>query len=256
VDVARARSTRFTFDPARDDNPVWSPDGKNVVFSSYRSGQPKLYIKPADSSGEERPLGDQQGTPTSWSNDGRFLLLYAAAPKTANDIWVLPDPRQASQASKPMPFLATQFNEGLAQFSPDGRWVAYNSNESGTADIFVRPFSPDASGGAGAKWLVSKGGGANPRWRPDGKQLFYANIGLGFMAVDIDTSKGFQSGTPRRLFATPPPLPTQRGWTSGGFDTSWDVAPDGKKFLFVTTPSAGRPEAFTVVLNWEAGMKK
>jgi Tol biopolymer transport system component len=145
-----------------------------------------------------------------------------------------------------MPFLPTHFNAGLAQFSPDGRWVAYNSNESGTGtvDIYVRPFSPDASGGV------------NPRWRPDGKQLFYANIGLGFMAVDIDTSKGFQFGTPRRLFAAPPPLVTQGGWTSGGFDTSWDVAPYGKKFLYVTTPSAGRPESFTVMLNWEAGMKK
>jgi hypothetical protein len=156
-----------------------------------------------------------------------------------------------------MPFLATQFNEGLAQFSPDGRWVAYTSNESGTGtnDIFVRPFSPDASGGAGAKWPVSKGGGFSPRWRPDGKQLFYATINPDLMAVDIDTSRGFQAGTPRRLFATPPPLFNVSA-NGGLFPTGWDIAPDGKKFLFVTPTSAGRPDSFTVELNWEAGMKK
>ncbi|HXP87395.1 MAG TPA: protein kinase [Bryobacteraceae bacterium] len=246
VDVARGTSTRFTFDPARDDFPVWSPDGKNIVFASTRSGQAKLYIKPADGSGEERMLGEQTGTPTSWSKDGRFMLFTSVGPKTANDIWVLPDPGRASPASKPTPFLATQFSEGFAQFSPDGRWIAYTSNESSAADVFVRPFSSDASGGGGAKWLVSKSSGVYPRWRSDGKQLFYSTISLDFMAVDIDTSKGFQAGTPRRLFATPPPM----------LNIDWDIAPDGKRFLFVTTPNAGRPEPFTVVLNWEAGFNR
>ena len=250
VDVARGTSTRFTFDPARDDFPVWSPDGKNIVFVSNRTGHAKLYIKPADGSGEERPLGDQTGVPESWSKDGRFLLLTDQSQKTGSDLWVfpnpLPGPGRASPESKATPFLVTQFSEQLAQFSPDGRWVAYQSNESSAADVFVRPFSPDGNGGAGAKWLVSKGSGIYPRWRADGKQLFYSTISLDFMAVDIDTSKEFQAGTPRRLFSTPPPL----------INLGWDIAPDGKRFLFVTTPSAGRPEPFSVVLNWEAGLKK
>jgi Tol biopolymer transport system component len=250
VDVARGTSTRLTFDPARDDYPVWSPDGKNIVFASDRTGQSKLYVKPADGSGEERPLGNQTGVPTSWSRDGRFLLLTDQSQKTGSDLWAfpnpLPGPGRASQETKPAPFLATQFDEQFAQFSPDGRWVAYQSNESSAADVFVRPFSSDGNGGAGAKWLVSKGSGIYPRWRADGKQLFYSTISLDFMVVDIDTSKGFQAGTPRRLFPTPPPL----------INFAWDVAPDGKRFLFVTTPNAGRPEPFTVVLNWEAGLKK
>ena len=250
LDVARGTSTRFTFDPARDDAPVWSPDGKNIVFASNRTGQWKLYIKPADGSGEERPLGDQAGAPESWSKDGHFLFFTKTGEKTGNDLWVLSNPLpgsgRAPQDSRPSPFLATQFNEGGAQISPDGRWVAYESNESSISDIFVRPFSPEGNGSSGAKWLVSKGNSLAPRWRADGKQLFYSTVGLQFMAVDIDTTKGFQAGTPRRLFATPPPL----------INLGWDIAPDGKRFLFITTPNAGRPEPFTVVLNWETGLKK
>jgi Tol biopolymer transport system component len=245
LDVARNSSTRFTFDPANDDNPVWSPDGKNIVFSSNRKGDPKLYIKPADGSGEERLLTDQPGLPSSWSRDGRFLLFTSGSPKTGTDIWVLPNPGIASGEAKPMPLLATQFNEGDARISPDGRWIAYQTNESSTSDIYVRPFTTEGNG-AGAKWLVSKGVSLYPRWRDDAKQLLYTNINLELMAVDIDTSKGFQAGTPRRLFTAPPPM----------INIGWSMTADAKRFLFVTTPNGGRPAPFTVVLNWAAGLKK
>ena len=245
LDVARNSPSRFTFDPANDDNPVWSPDGKNVVFSSNRKGEPKLYIKPADGSGEERLLTDQPGVPSSWSRDGRVLLFTSGSPKTGNDIWVLPNPGLASGDAKPMPLLATQFNEQNAQVSPDGRWIAYQTNESGASDIYVRPFTAEANGG-GAKWLVSKGLSIYPRWRSDGKQLFYASPNLDIMGVDIDTSKGFQAGTPRRLFTAPPPLLT----------VGWSMTADAKRFLFITTLNGGRPAPFTVVLNWAAGLKK
>jgi Tol biopolymer transport system component/tRNA A-37 threonylcarbamoyl transferase component Bud32 len=249
IDIARGATTRFTFDPADDDNAVWSPDGKDVVFSSDRSGQPKIYIKRADGAGEERLLSDQPGTPTSWSRDGRFLLFTSSAPKTGADIWAMPDPR-ASTDAKPFPVLQTQFQESLAQFSPDGRWIAYMSSESSPADIYVRAFSPDdASGAGGAKWLVSRVGGINglPRWQPDGRRLFYASATtFDLLAVDIDTSKGFQAGAPRRLFAAPPPLIT----------VGMDTAQDGKRFLFVTTPDGGRTTPFTVVLNWAAALKR
>jgi Tol biopolymer transport system component/predicted Ser/Thr protein kinase len=241
LDISRGTSTRFTFDPACD-YPVWSPDGKNIVFASYRAGHPDLYIKPTDGSAEERVLlkSDDIKVPTGWSRDGRFLLFMAVSPKTRNDIWALP--MQGQQ--KPLPVLQTQFNETGGTFSPDGRWIAYTSNESGALEVYVRPFSPD--GGTGAKWLVSKGVAGYPRWRADGKRLFYITLNSQLMAVEIDTGKGFQAGTPRRLFAVP----------GAQLATNWDLAPDGKRFLFDTTPNPSRPAPFTVVLNWAAGLKK
>jgi Tol biopolymer transport system component len=243
LDVARGTSTRFTFDPARDDNPAWSPDGKNIAFSSNRSGQMDLYTKPADGSGEEKLLlkTDEPKTVERWTKDGRFLLFDSAGPKTSTDIWAL----SFSGNAKPVPLLQTQFQEGIERVSPDGRWLAYTSVESGTAEIYVRPFTPEAAGG-GAKWLVSKGAGIRPIWSPDGKQLFYISLALQVMAVDIDASKGFQAGTPRRLFTAPPQALT------GG----WDLSPDGKRFLFAAAPGAGRVIPFTVVVNWAAALKK
>ena len=250
VDVARDTSTRLTFDPANDDNPVWSPDGKDVVFSSNRTGQPKLYIKPADGSGEERLLADQAGTPTSWSRDGRWLLFTSPGPKTGADVWALPDPGGSSSDAKPFPVLATPFEEQQGQLSPDGRWIAYTSNETSSSDVYVRPFSANASASAaGAKWLISRTGGlsALPRWHPNGGRLFYTAVTtLDMMAVDVDTNAGFRAGTPRRLFAAPPPL----------LSVGWDIAPDGRRFLFVTTPDGGKPTPFTVVLNWAAALKR
>ena len=160
LDVARGTSTRFTFDPARDDYPAWSPDGKNIAFSSNRGGQMDLYIKPADGSGEEKLLlkTDEPKSEERWTKDGRFLLFTSTGAKTAQDMWALPFPGEA----KPVSLLQTQFVEAGARVSPDGRWLAYVSNESSLVDVYVRPFAPDAPAGSGAKWLVSKGGGLRP----------------------------------------------------------------------------------------------
>ena len=245
LDVVRGSSTRFSFDPARDDFPAWSPDGKNIAFSSYRGGgHGDLYIKPADGSGEGKLLlkTDEPKTVDRWTKDGRFLLFTSTGPKTAADMWALPFPGDA----RPVPLLQTQFQEAVARVSPDGRWLAYTSSESGTFENYVRPFTPESPAGTGAKWLVSKGAGAFPIWRPDGKELFYLSLTNQVMAVDIDTRKGFQAGTPRRMFTSPMAvLPTTR----------WDLSPDGKRFLFVAPPRAGRTIPFTVVLNWAAGLK-
>jgi Tol biopolymer transport system component len=249
MDVARGTNTRFTFDAADDDFPVWSPDGKTIVFSSNRTGQRLLYVKPADGSGEERAVADASGIPTSWSNDGRFIFFTRVSADTANDIWMVRDASPIGAESKPVSVLTTRFNEALAQLSPDGRWMAYTSNESSTIDVYVRPFSSEGSGGAagGPKWLISKGLGILPRWSVDGKQLFYVSpTSLDLMVVDIDTAKGLQVGTPTRLFTAPPPV----------IPVGWARSPDGKRFLFVTTPNGGRPEPFTVVVNWAASLKK
>jgi Tol biopolymer transport system component/tRNA A-37 threonylcarbamoyl transferase component Bud32 len=246
IDVARKTTTRLTFDPGNDDNPLWAPDGKSIAFASDRSGQPMLYVKPADGSRDERQLTDQPGVPTSWSRDGRFLLFTSGSSTTGGRIWVLPNPAQAARDAKPYPMIATRVPESGARFSPDGHWIAYQtSNESGVAEIYVRPFSVDTNTTpGGAKWLVSNGIAVSPRWASSGKQLLYFSVGSAdIMAVDIDTSGGFRAGTPRRLFGAHP----TRGW---------DLAPDGKGFLFVTTPNGGRTAPFTVILNWAAALKK
>jgi Tol biopolymer transport system component len=260
IDVARKTRTRLTFDPANDDQPVWSPDGKTIAFASNRSGQNKMYVKPADGSDAERLLTEQPGIPTSWSRDGRFLLFDTTSPVTRvrsgregpdggqSDIWVLPMTGQTGEWATPYPVLATRFSAQGAVFSPDSRWIAYMSIESSQPDVYVRPFVPDARGSTGAKWLVSAGGlPLYPRWSSSGKQLFYMRGGtFDVMAVDIDTRNGFQAGTPRRLFAAPPPLA----------GTGWALSPDDKRFLFITTPNGGRTAPFTVVLNWAAALKK
>jgi Tol biopolymer transport system component len=195
-------------DAGDDFNPVWSPDGTHVAFASTRTGLPKIYVKPADGSGEERLLAEMPGTPTSWSSDGRYLLFTSNSPETGNDLWAIADPRQPSGTAKPFTVLATPFNEIQGQFSPDGRWIAYTSNESSAADIFVLPFSTDGNASAGGKWLVSSGGlSGQPRWSAEGRRLFYTSgATFGVMAVDVDTRAGFQAGTPKRLFTAPPPL--------------------------------------------------
>lgn len=210
LDVTRGgASTRFTFDPARDDFPTWSPDGKTIAFASSRSGQLDLYIKPADGSGEEKLLlkTDEYKVLDRFTKDGRFLLFYSMSPRTGEDLWALPFPVGA----KPIALLQTQFNERRGRVSPDGRWLVYSSDDSGSQEIYVRPFTPEAPAGTGAKYLVSKGGGVRPFWRPDGKELFYLN-GTQVMAADIDTGR---DSRPVRLGACSVPRQGRRRARAG-----------------------------------------
>ena len=149
-------------------------------------------------------------------------------------------------------FLRTEFNEEDGHFSPDGHYVAYTSDESGRNEIYVRTFSADALGGAsdtGGKWLISTGGGIDPRWRRDGKELYYVAADGRLMAVDVAAGPGFQASAPKVLFQLPA-LSTNLTFQS------WDVSPDGKRFLFPVPVSGQDTTPFTVVLNWQAGLKK
>src|SRR5687768_4903775 len=202
-----------------------------------------LYSKNADGTGEERLiLQTEQGKcPTSWSKDGRFLFFQSNDPKAGFDIWVLPDPDGPTGATKPVPYLRTERQELLATLSPDGRWVAYVEFEANNSDVYVRPFDPRriAESAAGGKWLVSKGGAGNPRWRGDGRELYYSDTSLAMMAADVRTDQTFNPGAPRRLFTLP-------------LAYAGDVTPDGSRFLNVLTEGANAPAPFTVVTNWQS----
>jgi dipeptidyl aminopeptidase/acylaminoacyl peptidase len=251
LDIARNTSTRLTSDPALDVYPVWSPDGSRIVFASNRDGPFNLYQKASTGAGEEELLLRSNGnkTPNDWSRDGRFLLYCDSNPKTKCDLWVLP----LSGDRKPIPFLRTAFSETEGQFSPDGHWIAYRSNQSGKPEIYVRPF-PATVGGSG-QWTISNGGGTQPRWRRDGKELFYFSGEGTLMSVDLATSPVFRASIPQRLFDTR----ILAGDTPVLFSSTsfhWDVAANGKRFLINTATAESGSAPITVVQNWTALLKK
>lgn len=251
---SRGVSTRFTFDAAANGLPVWSPDGSHIAFRSNRSGQFDLYQKPSNGAGDGVLLfkSDEIKSPTDWSRDGRFLLFTSTSAKTNSDLWVLL--LGAASSSQPVPLLRTEAYEDFGSFSPDGRWIAYTSSESGRPEVYVRPFTPQgpvpsSTGDSAAmgKWQVSKDGATlmQPRWRADGKELFFMGRQT-IMAVDVSLAPVFRSGNPQPLFRFPL-----------GVGIRWDVTSDGKRFLAaVPADPAGDSEPITVVLNWPAGLKK
>jgi eukaryotic-like serine/threonine-protein kinase len=241
-DLVRNLRSRFTFDPANENGGVWSPDGSRVVFNSSRNGHLDLYWKLASGAGAEELLyaDERNKNPTSWSPDGKFILYTSGFdPKTGSDIWVLP----LAGERKPVPFLKTAFNERDGQFSPDGHWVAYESNESGRGEIYLASFP--ASGG---KSQVSLAGGTLARWRPDGKELFYIAPDQRLMAAAIGLKGGeIVIGAPQPLFG--PVL------NDGLYP--YDVAPGGQRFLAILPNGQAAPsESVTLVVNWPGGLKK
>jgi serine/threonine protein kinase len=232
-----ARSNRFTFDAADDLDTIWSPDGSRVVFTSTRKGSLDLYRKPADGSGSEELLRQSADDkrPDSWSPDGRFILYNSS--QNNGDLMVLP----LGADRKPFPFLSTQFNENQGVFSPDGKWVAYQSNESGRFEIYVRPFP-----GPGGQWQVSTGGGTMPRWSKEGRvgnyELFYLAPDRKMMAVAATSQGGtFVPGMPEVLFQTRAVLAVNR--------QSYDVARDGR-FLINIDLQDTSTEPIHLLLNW------
>jgi serine/threonine protein kinase len=248
LDFARGRNTRFTFGKGGNYDPIWSPDGNRIIFNSDRDGSMNLYQKLASGVKEEELLlkSSENKYPTSWSSDGRFLMYIARNAKNKDDLWVFP----LEGDHKPIPFQSHEFTEKNGRFSPDMRWVAYESDESGTAEIYVQAFSQASAGAsstASGKWLVSKGGGIAPRWRGDNKELFYRAPDGKVMAVDVTAGTVFQAGTPKPLFQVP---------LAGTSIDRWDVASDGNRFLLVTPAAESRPSPFNVILNWTSLLKK
>jgi eukaryotic-like serine/threonine-protein kinase len=236
-DLARGVNSRFTFSAGNNFCPVWSPDGSRIVFTSEGAGSSSLLEKPATGQGEEKLLlKSEEGrvVASDWSRDGKYIA-YSLRGKESWDILVLP----TFGDHKPIPVLRTPFNELWPTFSPDGRFVAYQSNESGRTEIYVQTF-PDASG----KWQVSAAGGIDASWRADGKEIFYRAPDQKIMAVDVQAGETFQAGIPRPLFSARVP--------SGAFRNRYAATADGQRFLFVAPLGRESMTPTTVVLNWFA----
>jgi Tol biopolymer transport system component len=247
MDLAQGTSTRLTFDPASDASPVFSPDGSRVVFLSSRGGRTGLYSKASNGAGtEELLLKPGPRALFDWSPDGRFLVYGSGNP---SNIWLLP----VNGDHTGFPFFKTQFTETPARLSPDGRFIGYRSDESGRNEIYVKAFTPAPNAGmSAAKWVVSKDGGVGMvHWRKDGKELYYLAANGDVMAVDVNTTPTFHSGTPKALFAVPQAF-LRVSATPGNLAA---VAPDGQRFLFAMPVGQSDREELGVIVNWQALLK-
>ena len=247
------RESRFTFAAESERYPVWSGDGARITFSPTQLAVRSLYQKRSNGAGDAEPVvaSDQTTLATSWSKDGRFLLFNSVDPQTNVDMWVVP----TTGVRAPAVFLKTPFREGYGMFSPDGRWVAYQSNESGRPEIYVRAFitpSGEASANqAAGQWQVSTGGGIHPVWRHDGKELYYLNPAGEMVAAPIaTTAAAVVPGVPVVLFPA--------RVVGGGIDVlqarQYDVAPDGRFLINTLVESAAAP--ITIIQHWNPDAKK
>jgi Tol biopolymer transport system component len=235
IEAARGVLRRFTFDPANEGAPIWSPDGSRIVFQSGRrgGGLNDLYQKSLSGGPEQLLLESPENKNVSdWSPDGRFILFLSQNPKTARDIWALP----LEGDRKPFVVVQTGFEENFPRFSPDGRWIVYQSNETGRNEVFVQPLP-----GPGRNWQISTNGGTQPQWRGDGREIFYLAPDNRLMAVPVTLdAKGttVDAGNPAGLF----PLRPGAGYA---------VTPDGQRFLVNTPVDEATASPITVVLNWK-----
>lgn len=245
-DIARGVFSRFTFETAANHSPRWSPDGKRIVYNSDRSGVFELFVKSttgAEQTEQPLPAATQNNSASDWSRDGRFVLFRNLNPETSHDLWAV----SVDGDHKSFPVATTSFVEADGQFSPDGKWVAFQSNESGRYEVYIQPFP-----GPGQKVPVSNKGGAQVRWSSDGRELFYLDLDGRLMAVPIrrtPAGEGLDAGEPSYLF-TPrifgPIVPLQ-----AGYNLTYAVARDGR-FLINTALEERIPSPLHVILNWNA----
>jgi serine/threonine-protein kinase len=236
-DVNRDTLSRLTASGGEDEGPIWTPDGKRITYYYGMAGPFQIYSRSADGSGEPEKIfkGQNSQRPESWSPDGKVLVFSENDPATGFDIWSLD-----IEGSKAEPILNTTFDELHGALSPDGRWLAYVSDESGTYEIYVRPFP-----GPGGKWQISTDGGDNPKWARRGKELLYRD-GDKMMTVSVTTEPELRVGKPSLLFEWrhPPRL------FEGLHRRYYDVTPDGQRFLMVEGQESGASRQLHVVLNW------
>lgn len=238
-DLTDDATRRLTFGPALAELPTWSPDGKRVMYMMNQKLQGNLLEKNADGSGTERQVADQTTSlqaVVDWSSDGKSLLLWRNG-----ELWYL----QATE-KQPRPIFRGDWIVSNAQFSPDAKWIAYASNESGNWEIYVSPF-PDAS----SKWQVSSGGGVEPRWRRDGKELFYLSAEGKMISVAVKSGNSFEAGVPTALFQT-----RIRQAISGAELFSYDVSADGQRFLVNTKADEPNTAPLFIIQNWAAELQK
>jgi eukaryotic-like serine/threonine-protein kinase len=236
----RGATTRLTFEPSFHSAPIWSPNGKQILFGSNRKLGFQLYLKNADGSSAEEVVADlgveTQLNAWDWSRDGKHILV-----RKVNELWYVSWPGRVVK-----PLLQTKWTVRNAQFSSDGRWMAYASNETGRMEIYVVPF-PTASG----RWQVSSAGGQEPRWRQDGKELFYISAEGKMMAVQVTTGASFEASSPVALFQT-----HRRQPVSAQDVFSYDVSGDGQRFLILTKVDEGNPAPLSLLLNWASEIER
>lgn len=246
AEIATGHVQRVTFDREVDHAPIWSPDGSRIAFDSHRSGLGDPYVKAvAGASSESRLLPwNNSTTVTDWSNNDAFIAFTSWDPANNSDIWILP----LQARGKPFPYLQTKSNENRAKFSPDSRWIAYASNESGREEVYVQAFD-GASPASGGKVLISTAGGSQPSWRGDSKELFYLSLDNKLMAVEVDTKGTFRSGEPKPLFVI-------NGLFRWGAGNNYDVSRDGTRFLMAILWWPTPPVPINVLVNWPAQLEK
>ncbi len=239
-DLANDAIARLTFGPGLDELPVWSPDAKRIAYAANHNLNYGLYQKNADGSGSEQEMAKSSGAYRQgfwdWSRDGQYLLVWENG-----ELWYL---SRSDLQRKPL--FQGNWIVRNAQFSPDGKWIAYSSNETGNWEIYVSPFPV-----VNSKWQVSRGSGEEPRWRRDGKELFYLSAEGKMMAVSVKTSPNFESGTPLALFQA-----HLRQSISANDLVSYDVSADGLRFLINAKVDEPNAASLAVVLNWSSEMEK
>ncbi len=255
TEFSRGATSRFTFDASQENaSPIWSPDGRDIAYGSRRVGKYGLYRRPSNGAGNEEVLLEPSSLmplmPMSWSADGKSIVYGTLGTKTRRDMWLLP----LNGNRKPVALLDSPFDEARSSLSPDGKWLAYDSNESGRQEIYVRPF-PSGAG----KWQVSTSGGASPRWRRDGRELFFSGTTVGaagrLFAADVKAEgPTFVPGAPRELFRVDMLQPPHEPYHA------YAVSADGQRFLFALPVSSlsepAVPSPIAVVLNWVQGLRK
>ena len=240
-DFARETLSRFTFSSSGDARPVWSPDGQQLIFESHRDGQGNLFAKSARGTGQVERLmeSERHQSPLSMTPDGAWVVLEDGQSPTNLSLLTMSGERVLE------PLLSSDFNETNGVISPGGRWLAYQSDESGQYEIYVRPF-PNVEDG---QWQISNGGGTRPLWAPDGRELFYLASGL--MAVGVQTEPSFAPGNAEEVFGG-----SYFASLRGPSSLTYDISPDGKRFLILKESAGGDSTGFIFVQNWFEELKR